>query len=177
MDGREIKFENRVGNLVRLSHGSKKERETIAKLYDKCYSNDIMFVPISKVDDKAKVLDIVDDKIFLNGIELNSLWNQKILDRIILDEEEQNWKELSVLLTHTSEYAHLLLIEPIILETKEDLGLSSLEKLSVNEIWQDPFEGIITFKVEGCDKEFDLDDYPELINQIRIGLISRLQEF
>ena len=77
MDGREIKFENRVGNLVRLSHGSKEEIETISKLYDKCYSNDIMFVPISKVDDKAKVLDVINDKIFLNNIELSSLWKQE----------------------------------------------------------------------------------------------------
>ena len=177
MDGREIKFKNRIGNLVRLSHGSKEEMETISKLYDKCYSNDIMFVPIDKIDNKAKILDVIDNKIFLNNIELNLIMESKDFDKIIEGEEEELWKILSSLLMNTSECAHLLLTEPITIDTDEDFGLSDLEKFSINEIWQDPFEGIITFKIEGCDKEFDLDDYPELIKQIYTGLISRLQDF
>ena len=98
----------------------------------------------------------------------------KYLDQIIEYEENILWNNLSTLLTHTSEYVHCKIDPPIILETVEDLGLSDLEKLELTEIWQDSLEGIITFKVNGSDSEFDLSDYPELTEQIYDKLLDKL---
>lgn len=93
---------------------------------------------------------------------------------VIESENDVMRDKLSTLLTHTSEYVHSLINPPIILDTDQDLGLCDLEKLAVIEIWQDHIEGIITFKIEGSDKEFDLDDYPEFIEQICDKLLDRL---
>lgn len=80
------------------------------------------------------------------------------------------------MLISTSEKAHLLLVEPIILDTLEDNGLSDLDKLELTEIWQDVKEGIITFKLKGVDIEFDLSDYPELMPQIYAELLMIIFE-
>lgn len=93
---------------------------------------------------------------------------------VIESENDIMRDKLSTLLTHTSECVHSLINPPIILDTVQDLGLSDLEKLAINEIWQDHIEGIITFKVEGSDEEFDLDDYPEFAEQICDKLLDRL---
>ena len=84
------------------------------------------------------------------------------------------WNRLSTLLANTSENVHSKLVKPIILETNEDLGLSDLEKLELTEIWQDFYAGIITFKLKGSNEEFDLDDYPELVEQIYVKLLDRI---
>ena len=84
------------------------------------------------------------------------------------------WNKLSMLLMMTNEKAHLLLTEPIILETNEDQGLSSLQKPCIKEIWQDTREGIISFKYEGCNEEFDLSEYPEFIPQIYDALLNNV---
>ena len=98
----------------------------------------------------------------------------KYLDNIIEYANNIQWNNLSALLTHTSENLHLLPIPPIVIDTSEDLGLCDLEKLAINEIWQDHIEGIITFKIEGSDEEFDLSDYPEFIEQVYDKLLDRL---
>ena len=98
------------------------------------------------------------------------------MNKIIEYENNIYWNYLSSLLTNTSESVHSVINPPIILDTIEDLGLSDLEKLAVNEIWQDHIEGIITFKVEGSNEEFDLADYPEFIEQIYNKLLDRLCE-
>ena len=98
------------------------------------------------------------------------------MNKIIEYENNIYWNYLSSLLTNTSESVHSVINPPIILDTVEDLGLSDLEKLTVNEIWQDHIEGIITFKVKGSNEEFDLADYPEFIEQIYDKLLDRLCE-
>lgn len=98
----------------------------------------------------------------------------KYLDKVIEYEKELLWNRLSALLTNTSEGVHLKLVKPIILETNEDLGLSDLEKLELIEIWQDFYEGIVTFKLKGSNEEFDLSDYPELVEQIYEKLLDRI---
>jgi hypothetical protein len=98
------------------------------------------------------------------------------MNKIIEYENNIYWNYLSSLLNNTSESVHSVINPPIILDTIEDLGLSDLEKLAVNEIWQDHIEGIITFKVEGSNEEFDLTDYPEFIEQIYNKLLDRLCE-
>ena len=81
------------------------------------------------------------------------------------------FEKIGTMLISTSEKAHLLLVEPIVLDTPEDNGLSGLDKLELTEIWQDVEEGIITFKLKGVDIEFDLSDYPELMPQIYAELL------
>lgn len=76
------------------------------------------------------------------------------------------FQKIGTMLISTSKKAHLVLVEPIILDTPKDNGLSDLEKLELTEIWQDIEEDTITFKLKGVDIEFDLSDYPELIPQI-----------
>ena len=98
----------------------------------------------------------------------------KNFDNIIDREGNDIWNELSALLSNTNEGAHLLLIDPIPLNTDEDVGMSDPEKPAVKEIWQDNIEGIITFKLYGNDSELDLDDYPEFIDEIYYGLQDRL---
>ena len=95
---------------------------------------------------------------------------------VIESKNDIHWNNLSALLTNTSENVHSVINPPIILNGIEDLGLSDLKKLELNEIWQDHIEGIITFKVKGSEEEFDLSDYPEFITQIYNGLLDRLCE-
>ncbi len=73
-------------------------------------------------------------------------------------------KRISAFLMDTDEDNHF--VTNIIIDTPEDLGLSDNEKMIITEIWQHPQEGIITFKIEGCEDEFDLSEYPELLEQI-----------
>ena len=75
------------------------------------------------------------------------------------------WNGVSALLADTSEENHLNV--NIVLNTSEDMGLSENDKNVITEIWQHPVEGIITFKFEGCEDEFDLSDFDkELIEQV-----------
>ena len=74
------------------------------------------------------------------------------------------WNGISTFLIGTSEDYHLR--TNIIVETDEDMGLSDNEKLRISEIWQEPKEGIITFKFYGSDEEFDLSDYEDLYEQV-----------
>ena len=76
------------------------------------------------------------------------------------------WHKISALLASTSEEKCLEVNPSIPLDTPEDQGLSDNDKMSLKEIWQDEKEGIITFKVEGSDKEFDLSEYEEFQEQI-----------
>ena len=74
------------------------------------------------------------------------------------------WNGISALLMNTSESEHLQV--NIIVDTIEDQGLSDNDKMVITEIWQEPKEGIMTFKIYGSDEEFDLSEYPELFKQI-----------
>lgn len=78
---------------------------------------------------------------------------------------------LSALLMDTSEKNHYHV--NIILETKEDVGLSSLEKIEVREIWQHETEGIILLKIYGNEKEYELEDFEECIPNI----LSYMEEY
>lgn len=98
----------------------------------------------------------------------------KDFDNIIDREGNDIWNELSALLSNTNESVHLLLVDPILLNTDEDVGMSDPEKSAVKEIWQDNIEGLITFKMYGSDSELDLDDYPEFVDEIYYGLRDRL---
>jgi hypothetical protein len=76
-----------------------------------------------------------------------------------------DWHHISAMLADTSEDKHMEV--SICVESEEDMGLSSLEKPRIVEIWQNETEGMITFKLEGCEEEFDLSDYTEYIPQVR----------
>lgn len=54
----------------------------------------------------------------------------------------------------------------ITLETDEDMGLSTNDKLHIIELYQHPSEGIIYFKFRGDNDYYELEDYPEFIPQI-----------
>lgn len=98
--------------------------------------------------------------------EENECWCEDCEDicRCEWVDNEKDWCKLSALLAETSEDKHLKV--DICLETEEDMGLSTLQKLHMSEIWQDEKEGIITFKLDGCDDEFDLSDYEEFVPQV-----------
>lgn len=49
----------------------------------------------------------------------------------------------------------------IILETGEEQGLSTLQMLYINKIWQEPSSGEIGYTLEGCNEEFDLSELEE----------------
>ena len=85
-----------------------------------------------------------------------------------VDSQDVLWGEISAALADTSEEKHMKV--NIIISTPQDQGLSDSEKPVITEIWQHPIEGIITFKLQGSDEEFDLIDYPEFLEQIADGL-------
>jgi hypothetical protein len=76
---------------------------------------------------------------------------------------EDTWKEISRLLMDTSEKKHKLVDIP--LDYRSSFGLSTNDMLHINEIWQDEKEGIITFKIRGCDVEYDLSEEPVYIQK------------
>lgn len=80
------------------------------------------------------------------------------------------WSGISACLIDTSEENHLSV--NIILSTPEDVGLSDNEKQVVSELWQNPCEGMIMFKLYGSDEEFDLSEYEEFHGQIYDALVS-----
>lgn len=73
------------------------------------------------------------------------------------------WREISKLLMDTSKEKHILIDIP--LNYRSSFGLSSNDMLHINEIWQDEKEGIITFKIRGCDGEYDLSEEPVYIQK------------
>lgn len=54
----------------------------------------------------------------------------------------------------------------ITLDTDEDMGLSTNDKLHIIELYQHPSEGIIYFKFYGDNNYYELEDYPEFMEQI-----------
>lgn len=106
--------------------------------------------------------EIIDDAAIKAG-------QQPIFNKSLTEKQAQlSWNKLSALLMDTNEDIHLKAKkdEILVLETDEDMGLSDLEKNRLSEVWQHPTEGIITFKMEGSNQEFDLSEYPEFIHQI-----------
>ncbi len=99
---------------------------------------------------------------------LNEKWQRLDDDLNPLSPEQMTWHKLSALLMDTSEDIHLKAKEDdiLVLETDEDMGLSDLEKNRLTEVWQHPTEGIITFKMGGCNQELDLSEFPEFIPQV-----------
>lgn len=89
---------------------------------------------------------------------INEEWADKV------DSQDVLWREISAALADTSEENHMKV--NIIISTPQDQGLSDSEKPVIVEIWQHPIEGIITFKLQGSDEEFDLIDYPEFLEQV-----------
>lgn len=59
----------------------------------------------------------------------------------------------------------------IILDTNEDMGLSSNDKLHIIELYRHPSEGIIYFKFRGDNDYYELKGYPEFISQIYYYLL------
>lgn len=54
----------------------------------------------------------------------------------------------------------------ITLDTDEDIGLSSNNKLHIIELYRHSSEGMIYFKFDGDNDYYKLADYPEFISQI-----------
>ena len=72
---------------------------------------------------------------------------------------ENYWNKISAILMDTNSENKLDV--NIILETGEEQGLSSLQMLRINKIWQDPSSGEITYTLDGCSEEFDLSESEE----------------
>lgn len=84
-----------------------------------------------------------------------------------LEEEinsQRTWGNISWYLRETDEIVHFEV--HIHVDLEESQGLSELEKPEIVEIWQNPTEGIITFKLYGCDEEFDLSEYPQIWEEV-----------
>lgn len=81
-----------------------------------------------------------------------------------MNTDSKIWKDISWYLRDTSEVLHMGV--HINVDFEEPQGLSELEKPEIIEIWQHPTEGIITFKLHGCDEEFDLSEYPQIWNNV-----------
>ena len=69
---------------------------------------------------------------------------------------ENYWNNISGILIDTNSENKLNV--DIILETGEEQGLSDLEMLHINKIWQEPSSGEIGYLLEGCIEEFDLSE-------------------
>lgn len=90
---------------------------------------------------------------------------QEMLESLRCEFADQGiWNRISAQLMDTDEENHCSCY--IILSTPEDQGLSENDKNVMTEIWQHPTEGIITFKIEGNDSEFDLSEFPEFWEQV-----------
>lgn len=72
---------------------------------------------------------------------------------------ENYWNKISGILMDTNSENKLNV--DIILETGEEQGLSSLEMLHINKIWQEPSSGEMGYLLEGCTEEFDLSELEE----------------
>lgn len=72
---------------------------------------------------------------------------------------ENYWNKISAILMDTNSENKLDV--NIILETGEEQGLSSLQMLRINKIWQDPSSGEITYTLDGYPEEFDLSELEE----------------
>lgn len=72
---------------------------------------------------------------------------------------ENYWNKISAILIDTNSENKLNV--DIILETGEEQGLSSLQMLHINKIWQEPSSGEIGYTLEGCTEEFDLSELEE----------------
>lgn len=77
--------------------------------------------------------------------------------------------KISAILMDTDEKNHAIV--DIVLESSEDAGLSTNDKLCIKEIWQHPTEGIIMVQVEGYSEPQELEEYEEFIPQIYEYLI------
>lgn len=93
---------------------------------------------------------------------INEGWADKV------DSQDVLWREISAALADTSEDKHMKV--NIIVSTSEDQGLNDNDKPVITEIWQHPSEGIITFKYQGDNTEYDLSDYPEFFERVADGL-------
>lgn len=77
------------------------------------------------------------------------------------------WGDISAMLADTSEEEHMAV--DIAIDTDGDN--KSIGVVRIREIWQHPTEGIITYKIEGSDQEFDLADEDEsIVEQVYVGL-------
>jgi len=72
--------------------------------------------------------------------------------------------KLSALLMDTDEKHHMKVYIP--LDLKENVGLSTNNMITVEEIWQNPTEGIIMLKLEGIKEPSEIEEYEEAIPQI-----------
>lgn len=72
--------------------------------------------------------------------------------------------KISALLMDTDEQHHISVHIP--LELGENQGLSTNDMLTVEEIWQNPTEGIIMLKIRGIEEPEELEVYEECLEQI-----------
>lgn len=82
--------------------------------------------------------------------------------------------KISALIMDTDEKNHLKTYIP--LELSENQGLSTNDMLNIEEIWQNPIEGIIMVKLRGCKESEELETYKECIPQIYNYLKRREDE-
>ena len=72
--------------------------------------------------------------------------------------------KLSALLMDTNEECHMKVHIPLDLDGT--FGLSTNDMVTVEEIWQNPTEGIIMLKLEGIKEPVEIEEYEEAIPQI-----------
>lgn len=111
----------------------------------------------------------------VTGEQIGWINNEVTLDDDEPDETELKRRRLSGMITeyqYMSGNENAVIPVDIIWETGEEVGLSTLEMMRICGIHQMPGDGLITFQVYGCEEDFDLDDYPELIQ----NFINYLEE-
>lgn len=69
------------------------------------------------------------------------------------------WNKISAILMNTN--SENKLNTDLLLETGEEQGLSTLEMLHIDKLWQEPSSGEIGYTLQGCDEEFDLSELEE----------------
>lgn len=81
------------------------------------------------------------------------------------------WNKISAYLMFTDS-EHKLDVY-ILLETGEEYGLSTLDMLHINKMWQIPGSGEIAYMLEGSDEEYDLSELEEWqLNEIYEQLLT-----
>lgn len=140
----------------------------IVKYRDFCIGNAIKYLwraglkKDSSMEDKEKEIEDLE----------KAIWyiNKKIE---LLKEGSLVRARLSALLSFTDE-DHPMNVD-IILETKKDVGLSTLQKPHIIKIFQDPKEGIMWMLMEGADDYIEIEEEDEMA-QIIEYILSKVND-
>jgi hypothetical protein len=133
----------------------------IVKYRDFCIGNAIKYLwraglkKDSSISDKEKEIEDLEKAIWYINKKIEMLKKENarnVLSALLADTDEKNPMNVD-----------------IILETSEDMGLSTLQKPHVIKVFQDPKEGIMWMLFEGADDYIEIeedDEMEQIINYI-----------